>query len=169
LGGRRVAGQLGAEGVVEEVADLPGVAGDGVDQVADLVDQQRPEGGHEHDHPDDQGREHGRGGQPPAPAPPGQDVGRRLQGEGQEQRDHQHHQQAAQPHRQPEGDVQGGRPGEQEHHVPGGPPVGHGCRAGTGSSSRSWLRLVWVTVGVVAVVQAKHHQAQHVLLLGWPW
>src|SRR5215216_3564791 len=36
------------------------------DQPADLVDQQRPEGDHEHDHPDDQGREHARGGQPPA-------------------------------------------------------------------------------------------------------
>jgi hypothetical protein len=119
--GQLAAGHLEAEPVVEEVRHLLGVAGDGVDQVGDLADQQRPHRGHEqHDGNGERGEDHG-GGRPSPPASAGEEVDRRLDGEGEEERDQQQHQQAAQPHQQPERDDQRSRAEQQQGHVPGGP------------------------------------------------
>jgi hypothetical protein len=127
--GQLAAGHLEAEALVEEVRHLLGVAGDGVDQVGDLTDQQRPHRGHEqHDRDAKRGEDRGRG-RPSPPAAAGEDVDRRLDGKGEEERDQQHHQQAAQPHQEPERDEQRGRAEQQRGHVPRGPAAP--CPPGT--------------------------------------
>jgi hypothetical protein len=106
------------EALVEEVGELPRVPGDGVDELGDLVDEERAEGGDEHDHhPDEDGKDGGRGQAAP-PAATGQVVGGRFHREGQEERDEQHHDQASQPPHQPEADTEDGRAKEQEHDRP---------------------------------------------------
>ena len=125
---------VGVEGVVDPGLELLEVVGRLVDQVADLAHDQRPDRRHEHeaDQRDDQHREPCRQASPPAP--PHQRVHGGFDGQGEEERDHDHHQQRLQPLVQAEQDPQRRQAEPEGDDRPGHPP-----RHALAGSVRLWF------------------------------
>jgi hypothetical protein len=107
--------QVGPQAVIEEVHELPRVPRDRIDELGDLVDEERAEGDDEHDDHADEHGEHRVGGQAAPPTATGEEIGGWFHREGQEERDEKHQEEAAHPHHQPEGEVEGVRTEEEEH------------------------------------------------------